>query len=67
MQVTNRVVDLVQEGVDVAQRVRANLDDSGSLVIKDLGWHQLCWLRARNCCNVLASLSRPKICTTCRR
>jgi DNA-binding transcriptional LysR family regulator len=37
MQVTNRVVDLVQEGVDVALRVRASLDDSGTLVIKNLG------------------------------
>lgn len=37
MQVTNRVVDLVQEGVDVALRVRASLDDSGSLVVKNLG------------------------------
>jgi DNA-binding transcriptional LysR family regulator len=37
MQVTNRVVDLVQEGVDVALRVRSSLDDSGSLVIKNLG------------------------------
>jgi DNA-binding transcriptional LysR family regulator len=37
MQVSNRVVDLVQEGVDVALRVRASLDDSGSLVIKNLG------------------------------
>src|SRR3954470_22933244 len=37
MQVSNRVVDLVQEGVDVALRVRTNLDDSGSLVIKNLG------------------------------
>jgi DNA-binding transcriptional LysR family regulator len=37
MQVTNRVVDLVQEGVDVALRVRANADDSGSLVVKNLG------------------------------
>ncbi len=37
MQVTNRVIDLVQEGVDVALRVRANLDDSGSLIIKNLG------------------------------
>ncbi len=37
MQVTNRVIDLVQEGVDVALRVRANLDDSGSLVVKNLG------------------------------
>jgi DNA-binding transcriptional LysR family regulator len=37
MQVTNRVIDLVQEGVDVAFRVRANLGDSGSLVVKKLG------------------------------
>ena len=35
--VTNRVIDLVQEGVDVALRVRANLDDSGSLVARNLG------------------------------
>jgi DNA-binding transcriptional LysR family regulator len=37
MLVTNRVIDLVQEGVDVALRVRASLDDSGSLVVKQLG------------------------------
>ncbi|QJW84399.1 LysR family transcriptional regulator [Ramlibacter terrae] len=37
MQVTNRVVDLVQEGVDVALRVRASTEDSGSLVVKQLG------------------------------
>jgi DNA-binding transcriptional LysR family regulator len=37
MQVTNRVVDLVQEGIDVALRVRSGLDDSGSLVVKNLG------------------------------
>ena len=37
LQVTNRVIDLVQEGVDVALRVRSNLDDSGSLVVKNLG------------------------------
>jgi DNA-binding transcriptional LysR family regulator len=37
LQVSNRVVDLVQEGVDVALRVRASLDDSGTLVIKNLG------------------------------
>ena len=37
MLVTNRVIDLVQEGVDVALRVRASLDDSGTLVIKNLG------------------------------
>ena len=37
MQVNNRVVDLVQEGIDVALRVRPTLDDSGSLVVKNLG------------------------------
>jgi DNA-binding transcriptional LysR family regulator len=37
MLVTNRVIDLVQESVDVALRVRSNLDDSGSLVAKNLG------------------------------
>ena len=33
MQVTNRAVDLVDEGIDVALRVRATLEDSGSLVV----------------------------------
>lgn len=37
MRVSNRVVDLVEEGVDVALRVRATLEDSGSLVVKNLG------------------------------
>lgn len=37
MTVTNRVIDLLQEGVDIALRVRQNLDDSGSLVVKNLG------------------------------
>ena len=37
MQVTNRVIDLVQEGVDVALRVRPTLDDSGTLIVKRLG------------------------------
>lgn len=40
MQVSNRVVNLVEEGVDVALRVRPTLDDSGSLVIKPLGTSQ---------------------------
>ncbi|HEX7888102.1 MAG TPA: LysR substrate-binding domain-containing protein [Ramlibacter sp.] len=40
MLVTNRVIDLVQEGVDVALRVRSVLDDSGTLVIKNLGHTQ---------------------------
>ncbi|MDO9359832.1 MAG: LysR substrate-binding domain-containing protein [Polaromonas sp.] len=37
MRVTNRVVDLVEEGIDIALRVRQTLDDSGSLVVKNLG------------------------------
>lgn len=37
LRVSNRVVDLVEEGVDVALRVRASLEDSGSLVVKNLG------------------------------
>jgi len=37
MHVSNRVVDLVEEGVDVALRVRTTLDDSGSLIVKNLG------------------------------
>jgi DNA-binding transcriptional LysR family regulator len=37
MRVSNRAVDLVEEGVDVALRVRATLDDSGSMVVKNLG------------------------------
>src|SRR6478609_4909220 len=40
MQVSNRVVDLVEEGVDVALRVRPTLEDSGSLVVKNLGTTQ---------------------------
>jgi DNA-binding transcriptional LysR family regulator len=47
MQVSNRVVDLVEEGVDVALRVRPTLDDSGSLVVKNLGRTQTCWCAAR--------------------
>ena len=37
MRVTNRIVDLVEEGIDIALRVRSTLDDSGSLVVKQLG------------------------------
>ena len=40
MEVSNRVVDLVQDGVDVALRVRPTLEDSGSLVVKNLGLTQ---------------------------
>ncbi|MBX3652745.1 MAG: LysR family transcriptional regulator [Ramlibacter sp.] len=40
MLVSNRVVNLVEEGFDVALRVRTSLDDSGSLVVKNLGLSQ---------------------------
>jgi DNA-binding transcriptional LysR family regulator len=40
MEVSNRIVDLVQDGIDVALRVRPTLDDSGSLVVKNLGQTQ---------------------------
>ncbi|MCZ2103199.1 MAG: LysR family transcriptional regulator [Comamonadaceae bacterium] len=36
VQVTNRVVNVVEEGVDVALRVRLSVDDSGSMVVKRL-------------------------------
>ncbi|MDR3430107.1 MULTISPECIES: LysR substrate-binding domain-containing protein [Silvimonas] len=37
MIVTNRVIDLLEEGIDVALRVRPTLQDSASLVIKQFG------------------------------
>ena len=40
MRVSNRVVDLVEEGFDVALRVRPTLDDTGSGVVKNFGTTQ---------------------------
>jgi DNA-binding transcriptional LysR family regulator len=40
MRVSNRAVDLVEEGFDVALRVRPTLDDSGTLVVKNFGLTQ---------------------------
>lgn len=37
MRISNRAVDLVEEGVDVALRVRHTLDDTASLVVKNFG------------------------------
>ncbi len=37
MQVSNRVVNVVEEGVDVALRVRSELDEASSLIVKRLG------------------------------
>jgi DNA-binding transcriptional LysR family regulator len=38
VRVSNRAVDLVEEGFDIALRVRPTLEDSGSLVIKNFGY-----------------------------
>jgi DNA-binding transcriptional LysR family regulator len=40
LQVTNRVVDVIDEGVDVALRVRTALEDSATLIVKHLGLSQ---------------------------
>lgn len=37
VRVSNRAVDLVEEGFDVALRVRTTLEDSATLVVKNLG------------------------------
>ncbi|OGB29924.1 MAG: LysR family transcriptional regulator [Burkholderiales bacterium RIFCSPLOWO2_12_FULL_61_40] len=37
MRVSNRVVDLIEDGVDIALRVRPTLEDSASLVVKNFG------------------------------
>ena len=49
MRVSNRVVDLVEEGVDVALRVRQTLDDSGSLVVKRLAVSQTLLVARSRC------------------
>ena len=56
MEVSNRVVDPVEEGVDVALRVRTTLQDSASLVVKQLG-HSLTLLVASP--ELLARQGRP--------
>ncbi len=40
MHVSNRRVDIINEGVDVALRVRSKLDDDGSLVMRSFGMTQ---------------------------
>lgn len=37
LQVSNRRVDVINEGIDVALRVRSSLDDDGSLVMRSFG------------------------------
>ena len=40
LQVSNRRVDIINEGIDVALRVRTKLDDDGSLVMRSFGMVQ---------------------------
>ncbi|TWI11617.1 LysR family transcriptional regulator [Aerolutibacter ruishenii] len=40
MHVSNRRVDIINEGIDVALRVRSKLDDDGSLVMRSFGMTQ---------------------------
>lgn len=40
LQVSNRRVDIINEGIDVALRVRTRLDDDGSLVMRGFGQTQ---------------------------
>ncbi|AXK40385.1 LysR family transcriptional regulator [Crenobacter cavernae] len=37
LEITGRPVDLIEEGIDVALRVRSRIDDSASLVVRRLG------------------------------
>lgn len=57
LEVSNRVVDLVSERVDVALRVRHSLDDSGSAIIKRLGFSRG-WLVASP--ELLRRVGRPE-------
>ena len=49
MQVTNRAVNVVEEGIDVALRVRPSLEDSASMVVKRLDQAARCWWPALTC------------------
>jgi DNA-binding transcriptional LysR family regulator len=62
MQVTNRVVDLVQEGVDVALRVRPPSTTAAALVVKNLGRPTAGWWPVRSCCSAKASRRWSKTC-----
>lgn len=59
MQVTNRVVDLVQEGVDVALRVRPAVEGSGSLVVKRLGETRVVLVASRELLDRVGRASSP--------
>lgn len=56
MQITNRPVDVIDEGVDVALRVRASLEDSATLVVKHLGLSRTVLVASRD---LLALRGRP--------
>ncbi|MDR1967169.1 MAG: LysR family transcriptional regulator [Burkholderiaceae bacterium] len=47
LRVLNRPVDLIEEGVDIALRVRAEIEDSGTLVAKRLGLSRMLLVASR--------------------
>lgn len=48
LNISNRRVDVINEGYDIALRVRSRLDDDGSLVMRSFGQVQGCWWPAPN-------------------
>jgi DNA-binding transcriptional LysR family regulator len=48
LNISNRRVDIINEGYDVALRVRSRLDDDGSLVMRSFGGCRNCWWPARS-------------------
>ena len=57
--VSNRRVDLISEGVDLALRVRTKLDTDAELVVRHLGTARGTLVASRATCNVTARRTRP--------
>ena len=55
---SNRLVNVVEEGIDVALRARVSMDDSGSLVIKRLGTTRLLFVASPD---LLAECGAPRV------
>lgn len=49
LQVSNRAVNLVEEGLDVALRVRPTVDDSAAWSSSAWMWRARCWWQAPIC------------------
>ena len=58
--VSNRRVDLISEGVDLALRVRTKLDTDAELVVRHLGTARGTLVASRATCNVTARRTRPR-------